>query len=151
LGAYGAYYKIDGHATSSDSTTMPSSSTTFSGQTYNSSQVEFAVTCCPNLPSDFALNDGYTFQVFNYAPPPPTVVYGITEVQSGGVFMVFEITHGGVSQNVLFSWAGTFSETPPYPSSKSTFNSAVNLDWFTNSSGSASSSYNGNLYLKITT
>ena len=96
------------------------------------------------LPSFIVGN--YLFNVTSEGPPLPNSPNGSTTYLSG-VRVTFTVTTTqmvpSVSQNVNFTWAGTFcGGCLPGPVNATLFNGAVRMNWFANSSLS---------YLHITT
>jgi len=121
--------------------------TTASLLVFNSSSYTFLVNCCPTLPNAFLLGSNYSFRTFSYAPPPGTTRNGTVIEQPAGVLLIFEISSSKTTENVSFSWTGTFSETVPFPNNATAFNGAVRLIWFTNGTSAQAQ----NLYLRIYT
>lgn len=115
----------------------------------NVSSVTFQVACCLILPEAFYLGKGYYFEDSIYAPPPSTV-NGTVRTQAAGVLLVFAVKYGSSTEYLNFSWSGTFAEVVPYPSNATAFNSAVVMDWFTNSTSTQPYAMQ-TLYLRIDT
>ncbi len=120
--------------------------TTASLLVFNSSSYTFPVNCCLTLPDAFLLGN-YSFSTLLYAPPPGTTRNGTVITQAGGVLLIIEISSGQTTENVSFSWAGTFSETLPFPNNATAFYGAVRLVWFTNGTSAQAQ----DLYLGIYT
>ena len=79
----------------------------------------------------------YLFNATSEGPPLPNSRNSSTTYLSG-VRVTFTVTATqmipSVSQNINFTWAGTFCGCLPSPSNATLFNGAVRMNWFVNSS-----------------
>jgi hypothetical protein len=111
---------------------------------YHASNVTIPIPSPESIPN-FILGN-YMFNATSEGPPFAYGSHNGTTTMVSGVRVTFTVTTTqmipSVSQNVSFTWAGTFCACLPGPVNATLFNGAVRMNWFANSSLS---------YLHITT